>query len=155
MHLNTQATLKPPPRWGRIVLALICLFVLIIMIGQAVRLSRWQTEGEFGFADAAVEELSRLRSALQAYKAANGMYPKTLGALKKPPTMVQLHTSRERHDYTADVTDYMGNGVCAGEGLKDTGGWGYVADPTSSCHGRIFLDCSHLRKGQENAWWTY
>lgn len=152
---SAQPASKPMPIWGKILLASLGLIIFNVILGQALRLYRWKTEGEFGFADEALSELSRLRDALQRHKAEAGSYPKTLDELNITPKKVQLHTPRKRHSYTADVTLYSENGVCAGEGLKDTGGWGYVSDPASACYGRIFLDSMDLRKGTGKAWWTY
>lgn len=146
---------KPIPLWGKVILGLIAIVVMQIAIGQATSLYRWQTEGEFGYADQALSELSRLRIALQEHKAKMGVYPESLSDLKEPPRKVQLHTPREGHGYSSVVTQYGGNDACDGKGLKDIGGWGYVFDPKSLCHGRMFLNCLEPRKGKNKAWWMY
>ncbi len=45
-----------------------------------------------------------------------------------------------------------------GEGVEpkigDSGGWGYASDPKSSCHGTVFVDCTH-KDTKGKAWYSY
>jgi hypothetical protein len=38
--------------------------------------------------------------------------------------------------------------------LRDTGKWGYVADPAASCRGALFVDCTHT-DSRKNQWASY
>lgn len=152
---SARPAAKPMSLLGKVGLGMVSIALIQIAIGQGISFYRWQTEGEFGYADQALSELSRLRIALQEYKAKTGAYPGSLTELKEPPGKVQLHASHERHGYSAEITQYVGNEACDGKGLKDTGGWGYIFDQKSLCHGRIFLNCPELRKGKSKAWWMY
>lgn len=88
--------------------------------------------------------LASLRSALEVYrKDHNGAAPAKLEDLV-PKYLTEIPPAdTEKHEASAAVTAY-GADVCAGASkLKDTGGWGFVADPKAACAGRVFVDCAH------------
>lgn len=98
--------------------------------------------------------LGMLRSASSIYYGnSEGQYPDTLEAMIDPEYLKEIpKTKLGDHKETAAWTAY-GNEVCGpkkeygheidASKLKDTGGWGYVADPQSECSGYIFVDCTH------------
>jgi uncharacterized RDD family membrane protein YckC len=98
--------------------------------------------------------LGSLRSSLSIYYGdAEGQYPATLDALIGPKYLPAIPTTKlPNHKETSAWTAY-GAEVCTGKTdygteidasrIKDTGGWGYVADPKASCYGMVFVDCSH------------
>jgi uncharacterized RDD family membrane protein YckC len=98
--------------------------------------------------------LGSLRSAISIYYGdMEGQYPATLDALVGPKWIAAIpQTKLADHAETAAWTPY-GAEVCTGKTeygseidatkLKDTGGWGYVADPQAKCWGTIFVDCTH------------
>ena len=98
--------------------------------------------------------LGSLKSAAAIYYGdAEGQYPATLDALVGPKYIPAIpKTKIDAHMETNVVTLY-GAEVCTGKTeygtqidagkIKDTGGWGYVADPKAPCWGMIFVDCSH------------
>ena len=78
-----------------------------------------------------------------AYLTLTGKY------LARIPTVKTGH-----HDKTNEVQIYMGE-VCANYGqLRDTGRWGYVADPNAPCNGKIFVDCTHT-DSRGKSWHSY
>jgi uncharacterized RDD family membrane protein YckC len=98
--------------------------------------------------------LGLLRSASAIYYGdAEGQYPATLEAMINPEFLKDIpKTKLADHKETSVWTAYgaevcgpkkeYGNEIDATK-LKDTGGWGYAADPKSSCWGQIFVDCTH------------
>jgi len=98
--------------------------------------------------------LGSLRSSMAIYYGdAEGQYPATLDALVGPKYIPAIpKTKIDAHMETNVVTLY-GAEVCTGKTeygtqidaskIKDTGGWGYVADPKAPCWGMVFVDCSH------------
>lgn len=95
--------------------------------------------------------LAALRESIQVYAYdAKGKLPAKLEELvpKYASEIPPAHV--EKHAASTAVTSY-GAEVCAGAGgiqldtskLKDTGGWGFVADPKAKCAGRVFVDCAH------------
>ncbi|MDD5303614.1 MAG: RDD family protein [Elusimicrobia bacterium] len=98
--------------------------------------------------------LGSLRSAISIYYGdMEGQYPATLDALIGPKYVPAMpKTKLADHKETGAWTLY-GAEVCTGKTeygaeidatkLKDTGGWGYVADPRAKCSGMVFVDCTH------------
>jgi F0F1-type ATP synthase membrane subunit c/vacuolar-type H+-ATPase subunit K len=105
--------------------------------------------------------LSALRGAVAAYHNEHrGEFPARFEGLvvsgqtvRIPPTWRGSSGFAARllpHGPTTGV-EYYGNEICHGatnlhpvrELLRDTGRWGYVADPKSPCWGMVFIDCSH------------
>jgi len=97
--------------------------------------------------------LGSLRSATAVYYGdLEGQYPATLDALVPKHIPAIPSTKLADHAETAAWTAY-GAEVCTGKSeygaeidvqkLKDTGGWGYVADPKAKCWGAVFVDCTH------------
>lgn len=97
--------------------------------------------------------LGSLRTATVLYYGdLDGQYPATLDALVPKHIPAIPPTKLAGHPETAAWTAY-GAEVCTGKQapdaeidasrLKDTGGWGYVADPKAKCWGAVFVDCTH------------
>lgn len=108
----------------------------------AVKSGEGATKGSLG--------LLRANSSIY-YGDAEGHYPATLDALIGPKYLKEIpKTKIAAHMETGVVTLY-GAEVCTGKAepridaarIKDTGGWGFVADPKAVCHGDIFVDCTH------------
>ncbi|MBI2790193.1 MAG: RDD family protein [Elusimicrobia bacterium] len=109
--------------------------------------------------------LGMLRSASAIYYGdAEGQYPASLEAFINPETLKEIpKTKLADHAETAAWTAYGGE-VCGAKNeygyeiveskLKDTGGWGYVADPKSNCWGQIFVDCTH-KDSKGRPWPSY
>lgn len=106
--------------------------------------------------------LGMLRSAASIYYGdAEGAYPAGLDALVPKYIESIPAVKAEPHAESTAWTAY-GDELCTGKSeygqeldpakLKDTGGWGYVADPNSKCWGMIFVDCSH--KDTKGKYWT-
>lgn len=98
--------------------------------------------------------LGALRSASAIYYGdMEGLYPASLEALIPRYLPAMPKTKLAEHKET-DVWTAYGADICTGGGqyedeidaskLKDTGGWGYVADPEAKCWGKIFVDCTHV-----------
>ncbi len=98
--------------------------------------------------------LGSLRSAISIYYGdMEGQYPASLEALIEPRYLQAMPKTKLADHKETDVWTAYGAEVCTGKGeygneidvskLKDTGGWGYVADATASCWGTIFVDCTH------------
>jgi uncharacterized RDD family membrane protein YckC len=93
--------------------------------------------------------LTPLRLGVMSYKKANGgAIPPDLDALVSTGQLRQVSQTRTGvHAPSAEAVLYDAR-VCAGggvggAGLKDTGAWGYVADPEAPCAGKVFVDCTH------------
>lgn len=97
--------------------------------------------------------LGSLRSATAIYYGdLEGQYPAALDALVPKHIPAIPPTKLAAHPETAAWTAY-GAEVCTGKEapdaeidaskVKDTGGWGYVADPKAKCWGAVFVDCAH------------
>lgn len=111
--------------------------------------------------------LGSLRSAsILYYSDTEGNYPAGLDALigrrgltSMPRTDVGVHAkSVEWNAYGDEVCEPVASdpkdGKLGGARLRDTGGWGYVADPKSNCWGMVFVDCTHAdSKGKP--WFEY
>lgn len=97
--------------------------------------------------------LGTLRSALSIYYGdQEGLYPVSLEALIPKHLEAMPKAEVPEHKET-DVWTAYGAEVCGPKSeygraldastLKDTGGWGYVADPKADCRGQVFVDCTH------------
>lgn len=98
--------------------------------------------------------LGVLRSALAIYYGDNeGQYPATLDALIGPKYVPAMPKTKTGKHPESDAWTPYGAELCTGSTeygktidpskIKDTGGWGYVADPKAKCYGEVFVDCSH------------
>jgi uncharacterized RDD family membrane protein YckC len=113
---------------------------------------------------AALGGLGVLRSGLAIYYGdAEGAYPADLETLvpkyakeipkaKVGPHMETSHWTAYGAEVCGQPTKF-GTAIDASK-LKDTGGWGYVADPKAPCWGQVFVDCSH-HDSKDVAWPTY
>lgn len=97
--------------------------------------------------------LGSLRSALEIYYGdLDGQYPASLEALIPRYLETMPKTELDEHRET-DVWTPYGAEACAA-GFKDAGGWGYVAEATASCRGRVFVDCTHT-DSKGSTWTAY
>ncbi|MDP3543551.1 MAG: RDD family protein [Elusimicrobiota bacterium] len=98
--------------------------------------------------------LGSLRSASAIYYGdMEGRYPASLEALIDPRYIEAMPKTKLADHKETDVWTAYGAEVCGAKKeygheidatkLKDTGGWGYAADPGSDCWGQIFVDCTH------------
>jgi uncharacterized RDD family membrane protein YckC len=96
-----------------------------------------------------LHNLASLRIALENYSRNNeGRHPATLEGLIDPRYLPALPPIEVRTHGKSNAWMAYGAEVCAGEDiddakLKDTGSWGYVADPRAKCAGFVFIDCTH------------
>jgi len=107
--------------------------------------------------------LQYLRTGVELYRTEHGAYPATLAAASTPDGKALSPLQVAGHPQTSDVESY-GAEVCSGSSaagqqlvasrLRDTGRWGYVADPKASCYGQVFIDCTHASV-RGPAWYTY
>lgn len=108
--------------------------------------------------------LGSLRSGMAIYYGdAEGAYPPTLEDLFPrylqtiPPVKVKDHAESSAWTAYGDEvcvpTGQYGGGIDSAK-VRDTGGWGYVADSKSKCWGTIFVDCSH-KDTRDRAWTEY
>lgn len=87
------------------------------------------------------------------YGDTEGNYPATLDALVGPKYLKEIPKAKVPAHMETDLVTAYGAEVCTGKKeygseidpskLKDTGGWGFVADPKAACSGAIFVDCTH------------
>ena len=104
--------------------------------------------------------LGALRSMASIYYGDHeGVYPPDLSFYKPrdggafPRTRIAAHPGSDRvelyGDSACDASDRSRPQIRGGA-LKDSGGWGYVADSKSPCWGTVFVDCTHQdSKGKE------
>lgn len=103
-------------------------------------------------------ELAALRSGLVAYYAELNSYPADLRALA-PRYVTEIQPAQTPlHAPSAQVTLYDGS-VCSGKAidgtkLRDTGGWGYVADTHASCWGTVFVDSTQPTARTGTPWFS-
>jgi hypothetical protein len=113
--------------------------------------------------------LGNMRIALsQCYSDTDGHYPATLQGIigKKTLDNAVLQSipslALPDHPETNEVMTYGGD-VCApaggyavdGSKIKDTGKWGYVSDPKSTCYGTVFIDCTHMEPRRNKPWYSF
>lgn len=110
--------------------------------------------------------LGALRAATAIYYGdTDGSYPATLEGMIGPKWIDGIPAAKtgdhpETRAWTAygdEVCEPMPdpkNGKLGGARLRDTGGWGYVADPKSNCWGMVFVDCTH-RDQKGKPWFEY
>jgi len=142
----------------------------ILLMAAAIGAGAFMAGGNFGrFKElsakasegAAKGGLGMLRSGLAIYYGdAEGVYPPDLEALVPKYVQTMPKAKVGPHMETMVWTAY-GAEVCGpptkfgseidASKLKDTGGWGYAADPKSVCWGQVFVDCSH--KDSKDALW--
>ncbi len=96
-----------------------------------------------------LHNLASLRLAMEEYAKDNqGRHPSALEGLIGPRYLPAIPAIEVRVHERTDSWTLYGAEVCSGEDvddakLKDTGGWGYVADPRAKCAGFVFIDCTH------------
>jgi type II secretory pathway pseudopilin PulG len=125
-----------------------------IAIPQFMHLQSRAKEG------AAKGRLGSLRAAASIYYGDHeGVYPTDLSQLPQaaqPPAVPDHPNAAGVEVYGAEVctgsTEY--GAEIAGDKLRDTGKWGYVADPKAKCYGQIFVDCTH-KDAKGKPWYTY
>lgn len=105
--------------------------------------------------------LVTLRSAISIYYAdAESRFPSSLDELVPKYTIAIPELDLTDHPGVRGV-EYYGSEACIrisdysgkidGNGLKDTGKWGYVNDEKSPCWGTVFVDCIHT-DSKDAAW---
>ncbi len=123
-------------------------FVAVLGIAAAIAIpqfSRLQARAKEGEVKA---RLVSLRSAAMIYEGDhNGAYPPDLSQLpqaRPSPGLSQHPAASGVEVYGAEVcADVKDSAALNPAKLRDTGKWGYVADPKAPCYGRVFLDCTH------------
>ena len=150
--------------------------VCLILFGlyRQIRYPNRKAAGDTGFDNLikaskgaqSLGNLGAMRSALAIYYGDTvGKYPSRPEDLLKGQgsTKYLVHIPAltiPDHPTTAEIVIYPAH-VCQdhsilGNQIKDTGKWGYVADPKASCYGTIFIDCTHTRTGKDRkAWFEY
>lgn len=157
------------PKWRRVVMALLGIAApLIIVAGIALlaipSFGKFKALAQKSGEGATKGNLGSMRAGASIfYGDTEGTYPKTLEELV-PKYIAEIHPAQTaEHGKSAQVTLY-GAEACASpqdvdpSKIKDTGGWGYVADEKAPCYGAVFVDCSHKTtdsKGQEKVWAAY
>jgi hypothetical protein len=124
-----------------------------------------------------LSELGQIRTSLAIYYGnTKGHYPAKLGDLiGKEGTVFDVSGPTKAksiqsipglvlpdHPETQEVVIYSSD-VCGGTNLnkidstklKDTGMWGYVADPKAECYGTAFIDCTHVNRVSGKHWYEY
>jgi hypothetical protein len=111
-----------------------------------------RSEGE------AVANLNALRVVVARYKDQKGAPPPSLEALKElqdftvlPTLDLPEHTAGNESVPYQNVSVY---GKIDGPKIRDTGKWGYLADPKDSAFGTVFIDCTHT-DSQGAYWYQY
>lgn len=106
--------------------------------------------------------LGSLRAGISIYYGdTNGQYPATLDALV-PKYVPSIEAPAVKDHADAIGVEVYGAEVCGGpkgldvapDKVRDTGKWGYVADPKAPCRGQLFVDCTH-RDSKGSAWLSY
>lgn len=135
--------------------------IAAIAIPKFSNLTRLSNEG------ATKGNLGAMRSALAIYYGdKKGYYPQNILALteggKYLSTIPTLKTPP--HHPPSNEVEIYGAEVCSGSSeygaslkgrnLRDTGKWGYVADPNAHCFGELFVDCTH-QDAKGKAWHSY
>jgi len=146
---------KPGRLRRGVVTAFAALPVAAFALGMALRFAepRLAKVGALADEEATLLALKSLRAGLAAHKADTaGLYPSDPRALVPKYLGAMIPVRVATHLPSEEVEVYSGE-VCAGpasrdeevlsDRLRDTGRWGYVADPAASCHGHIFVDCVH------------
>lgn len=109
--------------------------------------------------------LGSLRSAASIYYGdTEGSYPPALDHLLDPKYLAAMPAAKVKDHAASSAWTAYGDEVCLPGGqyggsidatkVKDTGGWGYVADAQSKCWGTIFVDCSH-KDSKDRSWTEY
>lgn len=106
--------------------------------------------------------LGMLRSALSIhYGDMEGVYPDSLEALTSGRYITTIPNAKTppHHDDSSQVSVYGAEACTSGGNISeavitDTGGWGYVSAPNSSCHGTLFVNCTH-EDSRATQWHTY
>lgn len=143
------------------VIAVAVLLPLVAVLGIAAAIaipqfSRLQARAKEAEAKG---RLGALRSAAAIYYGGHdGAYPPDLSQLPEARPSPGL----AQHPAASGVEVY-GAEACAGgkdaaglnpAKLRDTGKWGYVADPKAPCYGQIFIDCTHA-DAQGKTWYSF
>lgn len=105
--------------------------------------------GASGSEDSALAALSEVRKALEAYKAKEGKYPKTLSKLTPKYLGNIPEISAAGHPATREVLEINSSDYddTPFQAITDTGKWLYFTDKKSKLYGRLLIDCSHKDAG--------
>lgn len=157
------------PKWRRAVMAALGVAGPLLLVAGIALLAipsfgKFKALAQKSSEGATKGNLGSLRAGASIfYGDAEGAYPKTLEELV-PKYVAEIQPANTaEHGKSAQVTLY-GAEACASSQdvdpskIKDTGGWGYVADEKAPCYGAVFVDCSHKTtdsKGQEKVWASY
>ena len=98
---------------------------------------------------AALAALSEVRKALEAYKAKEGKYPKSLSKLAPKYIGRIPEVSAADHPATREVLEINSSDYdeTPFQAITDTGKWLYFTDKKSKLYGRLLIDCSHKDAG--------
>lgn len=105
--------------------------------------------GAAGNEAAAIAALSEVKNALEAYKAKEGKYPKSLSKLTPKYLNKIPEISAADHPATREVLEINSSDYdeTPFQAITDTGKWLYFTDKKSKLYGRLFIDCSHKDAG--------
>ena len=105
--------------------------------------------GTSGNETAALAALSEVRKALEAYKAKEGKYPKSLTKLAPKYISRIPEISAADHPATREVLEINSSDYddTPFQAITDTGKWLYFTDKKSKLYGRLLIDCSHKGAG--------
>jgi len=144
-----------------------CVFPLVAIVGiiAAIAIPRFASLSAKAKEGAAKGALGSLRAGVSLYYGDHeGQYPATLDALvpkyvqSLPAPALARHpgaTGYEPYGPEACLTQPgQPGGALDASKLRDTGKWGYVADPKSPCGGMVFVDCTHT-DSKGNSWHGY
>lgn len=136
--------------------------VAVLAILGAIAFPRFSQLSEKSGEGAAKGMLGSLRAATSIYYGdLEGNYPTALEQLV-PKYVENIPTLKLKNHSPSNAVTVYGPEVCSGSKeygqeidaskLRDTGGWGYVADPKAACYGQVFVDCTH--KDTKGKGWT-
>jgi len=149
-------------RKALVILLGICLPLFVFLaIAAAIAIPRFTDMSKRATEGMSKANLGSIRSALAIYYGdLEGQYPADLSALTVGGKYLQQIPASKTatHPDSTEVERYDAS-VCPAKELdltkvRDTGRWGYVADPKASCYGTVFVDCTHTDAKQKQ-WAAY
>ncbi len=143
-----------------IIVGLLLPAIAILGIVAAIAIPKFANLTKLSNEGATKGNLGAMRVAISIYYGdQEGVYPRSIDALTEGGKyLAQIPTVEvpPNHPPTNEVEIY-GAEACSSakaQNLRDTGKWGYVADPKASCFGEIFVDCTHI-DSRDKEWYSY